>query len=259
MDKSFIIAQFFLRIMHISVVYILVFLISYVVGSIPFSWIITKLVTGKNLREVGSGNVGGRNVYRATGSAKWAWTAGLLDVLRTIVATVSPYFLAYDLYFSKITLTTVAGPFFLDTQWSFCLAIAGFGAILGHNWPLYLLSHGGRGITVVIGTMVFANPILLGFWILLWPIVITIVGYSSITYVVVTALVGVIGFFLQPPLLMPWALSNLSIGLLLIGIALIMLSRQGDNIRKIRAGEAKKMKIWKALGGKKKLSEEILK
>lgn len=248
--------------MHISIVYILVFLSSYIVGSIPFSWIITKIKTGQDLRKVGSGNVGGRNVYRATGSAKWAWLAGILDVSRTIAATAIPYFVSYQLYFSlssEIELKVVAGPFFLDTQWSFCLAIAGLGAILGHNWPLYLLSHGGRGITVVIGTMLFANPILLGFWIILWPIVITIVGYSSITYIIVTALVGVIGLFLQPPLLMLWAECNLSIGLLLIGISLIMLSRQRDNIRKIRSGEAKKMKIWKVLGGKKKLSDEILK
>jgi len=244
--------------MHVSVVYIFVFLSSYIIGSIPFSWIVTKLTTGEDLRKVGSGNTGGRNVYRATQSSKWAWFAGFLDVSRSLTAVIVPYFVANIFYFSK-TPGHIAVAGFIDIQWCLCLTFSGLGAILGHNWPLYLLSHGGRGITVVLASLIFANPILLGFWIVLWPIVITVVGYSSIAYIVTTALVGVIGFFLPVYMLMPWAPCPLSLGILLIGISLVMLSRQADNIRKIRSGEAKKMKIWKAVLGKKKLSDEILK
>ncbi|MHA1199961.1 MAG: glycerol-3-phosphate acyltransferase [Candidatus Heimdallarchaeaceae archaeon] len=247
--------------MHLAVVYVIVFLSSYVVGSIPFSWIVTKLVTGKNLREEGSGNVGGRNVYRATQSKKWMWVAGLLDVSRSVVAVAVPFFVSEILYFQHHPeYTSVFTNFFpFDTHLSFCLTIAGLGAILGHNWPLYLLSSGGKGITVVLASMLVVNPIIIVFWIVLWPIVITIVGYSSIAYIVVTALCGVSALFLPEAMLMPWAKSNLAIGILLLSISLIMLSRQRDNFRKIKSGEAKKMKIWKALGGKKKISEEILK
>jgi glycerol-3-phosphate acyltransferase PlsY len=246
--------------MHISIVYILIFLSSYAFGSIPFSWIITKFKTGEDLRKVGSGNVGGRNVYRVTKSKFWAFLAGILDVSRSLIAVTVPYFLSKKLYFDSID-TPITMFIWNDVHLltGFALTIAGIGGILGHNWSIYLLSHAGRGITVVIGSMVFANPILLLFWIVLWPFVITIVGYSAIAYIVVTLLVGIIALFIPPALLMPWAPHNLGLALLLFGIAIIMVTRQKDNFRKIRIGEAKKMNILKALRGKGKLSEEALK
>ena len=242
--------------MHISIVYVLVFVSSYLFGSIPFSWIVTKLKTGEDLRHIGSGNVGGRNVYRATKSTPWAIFAGFLDVSRSLTAMAVPYILTWKYYFSN---TELISPWFNDSLACFALALTGIGAILGHNWPLYLFSHGGKGITVVIASMAFANPILLGFWILLWPIIITIVGYSSITYIVVTFLVGVIALFLPSVMLMSYAQCNLGLAILLFGITIIMLSRQGDNFRKIKSGEAKKMNIIKVFRGKSKLSDEALK
>ena len=242
--------------MHISIVYILIFLSSYLIGSIPFSWIVTRLKTGEDLRKIGSGNVGGRNVYRATKSTPWAIFAGFLDTSRSLTAMALPYFLTLNYYFTTPEFIPV-WPF--DRLVCFALALSGIGAILGHNWPIYLFSSGGKGITVVIASMAFANPILLGFWILLWPIIITIVGYSSITYIVVTFLVGVIALFLPSVMLMPWARCNLGLALLLFGITIIMLSRQGHNFRKIRNGEAKKMNIIKVFRGKSKLSDEALK
>ncbi len=166
--------------MHYSIVYILIFLSSYIFGSIPFSWIITKIKTGEDLRKIGSGNVGGRNVYRATKSKFWAFFAGILDVSRSLIAIIVPYFLTKNLYFANID-TPVQMFIWTDVQLltGFALTIAGIGSILGHNWPIYLLSSGGRGITVVIGSMIFANPLLLLFWAVLWPFVITIIGYSS--------------------------------------------------------------------------------
>lgn len=245
--------------MHISVVYILVFLSSYFIGSIPFSWIITKIKTGEDLRKIGSGNVGGRNVYRATKSRNWALFAGFLDVARSVTAVALPFYLSNILYFQNFPQYNIPlTDFFPDTALGFSLSVAGVAAIFGHNWSIYLLpGHAGRGITVVLASMLYANPIMIAFWIILWPIVITIVGYSSITYIVTTALVGVIALFF--PVVMPWAPYNLAVAIILFSVAIIMISRQKDNIRKIRTGEAKKMKIWKALRGKKKLSEEVLK
>ncbi len=243
--------------MHLAVAYSLVLLGSYLIGSIPFSWIVTKLKIGEDLRKIGSGNVGGRNVYRATKSRNLAILAGILDLTRSITAIATSYFIFR--YFFAQGNPIQFWPYTDVIPSSFALTIAGLGAAFGHNWPVYLLSHGGRGITVVLGSLLVANPILIAFWVILWPIIITIVGYSSITYVLVTALVGVIALFLPPGMMMPWAKGNLAVACLMFGIALIMLSRQKDNFRKIRSGEAKKMRIIKALKGKKKLSDEILK
>lgn len=226
--------------------YFLDFVIAYMIGSIPFSWIITKIITGKDLREIGSGNVGGRNVYRATQSIWWALLGGLLDVSRSFLAVWVPYFLFYELDPSVTGLNTG----------KYILLIAGIAAAIGHNWPYYLHSHGGRGITVVIATAAFFNPLLIPIWIGLWLICITIIGYSSITYIVTTFLSGIVSYFLP---LMSWVpIDNLSLSILYVSISLIMLSRQGDNIRKIRRGEAKKIKLIKALRKKSKFSEEML-
>ena len=178
---------------------------------------------------------------------------------RSVSGIVVPFYVSNALYFQNIPEYNLPlTNFFPDTALGFCLTIAGFGAILGHNWSLYLLpGHSGRGITVVLASMIFINPIMVIFWIVLWPLVITVVGYSSIAYIVTTALVGVIALFF--PVVMPWAPFQLATAILLFSIALVMISRQKDNIRKIRSGEAKKMKIWGAVFGKKKVSDEILK
>jgi len=242
---------------HVAVVYILCFISSYFIGSIPFSWIVTKFKTGEDLRKIGSGNVGGRNVFRATKSKFWAIFAGLLDLSRSIAAILLPYFLSNQWYFSKQSYILLYPN--INILYDFILTVVGLGAILGHNWPIYLLSHGGRGITVVIASSLSINSILLGFWIVLWPIIIIIVGYSSITYIVVTLLVGVIALFLPSSMMMPWAKNNYSIAIIFFIIAVIMISRQRDNFRKIKTGEAKKIELIKALRGKSKMGEEMLK
>jgi len=246
--------------MHVAIVYILMFIGSYLIGSIPFSWIVVKLKLGEDLRQIGSGNVGGRNVYRATKSKFWALFAGFLDITRSVTAITIPYLISKNFYFqtNDILVEIFIWPEF-GILTCFALVIAGFGAIMGHNWPIYLLSHGGRGITVVIATTLFVNPILLVFWAILWPICIAFVGYSSINYIVVTLLVSFIALFLPQPMLMPWAKYNLGLAVLLFLVAIVMISRQCDNFRKIKTGEAKKMRIFKALRGKGKLGDEILK
>jgi acyl-phosphate glycerol 3-phosphate acyltransferase len=220
-----------------------------------------KFKIGEDLRTIGSGNVGGRNVYRALKSRNWALLAGFLDLSRSIAAISIPYLLTKNLYFvNNDTLVEIfIWPEF-GVYTCFALVLAGLGAIFGHNWSVYLLpGHGGRGITVVIASTLVANPILLAFWAILWPICIIFVGYSSINYIVVTILVGVIALFLPPVMLMGWAEYNLGLAILFFAIALVMISRQRDNFRKIRAGEAKKMRILKAVTGKSKLGEEMLK
>jgi len=246
--------------MHVAIVYILIFIGSYLIGSIPFSWIVVKLKLGEDLRTIGSGNVGGRNVYRATKSKSWSALAGFLDISRSIAAIAVPYMLSKNLYFvtNDVSVQMFIWPEF-ELFTCFALTITGFGAILGHNWPIYLLSHGGRGITVVFATTLFANPILFAFWALLWPICIAFVGYSAINYIVVTFLVAIIALFLPQSMLMPWADYNLGLAILLFLVAIIMTTRQRDNFRKIRTGEAKRMRVFKALKGKSKLGEEMLK
>ncbi|GAG03060.1 unnamed protein product, partial [marine sediment metagenome] len=110
-------------VMHLAAAYSLVLLGSYLIGSIPFSWIVTKLKTGEDLRKIGSGNVGGRNVYRATKSRNIAILAGILDLTRSVTAIATSYFIFKHFFEQGDTI-----PFWPDTDVipsSFALTIAG--------------------------------------------------------------------------------------------------------------------------------------
>src|SRR5579871_5141288 len=112
------------------------FVIGYLLGSIPFGLVLTRLAGTQDLRTIGSGNIGATNVLR-TGRKGLAAATLLLDMLKgTAAVVVSGYF---------------GGPN--------AAMLAGFGAFLGHLFPAWLHFKGGKGVAVSIG-------ILLG---LFWP------------------------------------------------------------------------------------------
>lgn len=151
-----------------------VFVLAYLIGSIPFGWIIVKLVTGRDVRGIESGRTGGTNVWRAAGALAGLFT-GILDILKG-AATV---WLARWL----IPSTT---PFFPWIEVGVPLA-----AILGHNYSIYLLERheesgkvrfrgGAGGAACVGGAMGLWTPAI--FIILpLGLIIYLFVGYASVT------------------------------------------------------------------------------
>jgi len=119
-------------------------LISYLLGSIPFGYIITRLSTGKNVLEIGWRKTSGSNVFRNVG--KWQGVlTGILDLLKGYLAV----FLAQKFGFSQ------------NTQ-----IFSGVLAILGHNWSIFLKGAGGRGIGTLIGAFLAFSPKILVFSIL---------------------------------------------------------------------------------------------
>ena len=116
-------------------------LISYLLGSFPSGYIITKLSTGKNILEIGWRKTSGSNVFKNVGLWQGALT-GLLDVAKGFLAV---YF-AQKLGFS--TLTQV---------------LSGIAAVGGHNWSIFLKFAGGRGIGTFIGAFFALSPKILGF------------------------------------------------------------------------------------------------
>lgn len=106
----------------------LAFFIGYGLGSIPFGLLITKAAGTKNLREIGSGNIGATNVLR-TGRKDLAVTTLLLDMLKGTLA---------------VYLVGSIGP-------GQAALIAGFGAFLGHIYPVWLGFKGGKGVATFLG------------------------------------------------------------------------------------------------------------
>jgi len=138
----------------------LISIISYLLGSIPFSYLVGKAY-GKNLFEIGSRNIGTVNVYRATGKFEALLFALIGDVGKGALAI----FLAQKLSF-------------LGYNSFLAQALAAFFVIAGHNWPIFLKFKGGRGLASLIGVILILNwkivPLVLGavlFFILLTELI----------------------------------------------------------------------------------------
>lgn len=123
-----------------NIIYNLIFLIvAYLLGSINTSIIVSKLMIGDDIRNYGSGNAGATNTLRTVG--KLGATIVILgDVIKAVVAIL----------FAKLI------PFTTDIA----VYIAGIGAVLGHNFPIFFKFKGGKGIVVSAVAIVFASPLL---------------------------------------------------------------------------------------------------
>jgi glycerol-3-phosphate acyltransferase PlsY len=132
---------------------VLISIISYLLGSIPFSYLVAR-VYGKNLYQIGSGNIGTANVWRATGKVEATFMALVGDLGKGILSV----FLAQRFFQGQILPQ----------------ALAAFFAVLGHNWPIFLRFKGGRGLATLAGILLYLNwkalfliLLVLGFCILL--------------------------------------------------------------------------------------------
>jgi glycerol-3-phosphate acyltransferase PlsY len=114
-------------------------ILGYLLGSIPNVYIMVKLFTGKDIRKIGSGNVGGLNAMRNV-SLPIGVLGGLLDVAKGILAV----FLAQKLGSHEIVPL-----------------LTGIAAVAGHNWPLYLNFTGGKGVGTTVGVMSMIKPMVL--------------------------------------------------------------------------------------------------
>ena len=138
---------------------IIAVVLGYLLGSIPSAYIATRVATGKDVRQLGGGNVGGLNVYREVGAIP-AMVAGIADVGKGAAAVAIAQWL-------------------LDVSQPFVLLTA-LAAVAGHNWMVFLKFSGGKGMGATIGALsilfpLYGYPLGLAFFfgILLIPMVIT--------------------------------------------------------------------------------------
>jgi len=137
---------------------IIAIIIGYLLGSIPSAYIATRLATGKDIRQMGGGNVGGLNVHREVGA--WPGLAvGIIDLSKGASAVAIAYWL-------------------LDLSPVFVL-LTGLAAVIGHNWMVWLKFSGGKGMGVTIGALAVLLPVY-GYW----PGLPIIFGIILIPYVI---------------------------------------------------------------------------
>ncbi|MDM8335375.1 glycerol-3-phosphate 1-O-acyltransferase PlsY [Wolbachia pipientis] len=156
----------------------IVFILFYILGSIPFSLIITR-IKGVNLREVGSGNIGATNVAR-TGNKLLAALALLLDSFKGLIAV----YIAQQFFYS-------------DGFYIFASAIL---AVLGHMFPVWLKFNGGKGVATTLGVLIVLNIHVALMFMFVWLAVFFTFRYSSLASLASITVVVVSSFFLQKDL-----------------------------------------------------------
>ena len=120
------------------------YIFSYLMGALPGAYIVGRVIKGVDVRGYGSGNLGSSNVFHHVGR-KWAVSLGIFEIL------------------VKGAVPVWIGRYALDLETSsVLLVIAPLLALAGHNWSVFLKFQGGRGLAVVVGTLMALSPILLG-------------------------------------------------------------------------------------------------
>ena len=150
----------------------LIILLSYLIGSIPFGFILTKILLKKDIREIGSGNIGATNVLR-TGNKIIGYITLSLDILKAII---------------PLLIIKFNHPEFLF--------ISALSIFLGHVFPLWLKFKGGKGVATYVG-MLFCINYILGFvFIICWLIIFIISRYSSLSSLIASLTIPFYHFFI---------------------------------------------------------------
>ena len=147
--------------------YLIIALGSYLLGSIPFGFILTKIFLKKDIRNLGSGNIGATNALR-TGNKSLGYTTLALDITKAIIPVLYVKFNYPDYIF-----------------------IASLSAFLGHVFPIWLKFKGGKGVATYVGILFSINLILGLIFILSWVVTFLISKYSSLSSLIASLIVPV--------------------------------------------------------------------
>jgi glycerol-3-phosphate acyltransferase PlsY len=195
--------------------YLLALALGYLLGSIPFGLVLTHLAGTGDIRAIGSGSIGATNVLR-TGRKELAAATLVLDVLKGTVAVV----LAGWLMGREAAL------------------IAGFGAFLGHLYPVWLGFKGGKGVATYIGilggiALLGASWVPLVAFLLLWLAVAALSRYSSVA--------GLTACAATPVLL--WGMDHRPEALLFLLLTVLVFIKHAPNIARLANGTEGKINL----------------
>ena len=137
--------------------YIVIIIVSYLLGSIPFGLILTKLFLKKDIRDIGSGNIGATNVLRS-GNKLIGYLTLLLDILKAVVPVI-----------------------YIKVNYPDFIYISSLSVFLGHVFPVWLKFKGGKGVATYVGIL-FSINIIFGFvFAISWLLVFLFSKYSSLS------------------------------------------------------------------------------
>lgn len=181
----------------------------YLLGSIPFSYLFTRMLTRQDIRKRGSGNVGATNVFRTSGPGV-ALLAFLGDLLKGLLAA----------WIGQ------------STGSQFLLVICVVLAVIGHIYPVFLGFKGGKGVTTSAGIILFLMPDVTGILLLVFLAIVYFTRYVSLGSITVACLLPLLSLAMGKP----W--SYIVIGILM---AALVVYHHRENIDRLRNGSEAKI------------------
>ena len=190
--------------------YFTIGIISYLIGSIPFGLILTKVFLKKDIRDIGSGNIGATNALR-TGNKLIGYTTLILDISKAIIPVI----------YVKINFPEL-------------IYIASLCAFLGHVFPIWLKFKGGKGVATYVGILFSINILLGTIFIISWIVIFILTKYSSLS--------SIIGAISIPLYFLLTGQSNNVIFFIIMFVLIFFTHR--ENIKRLKNKEESKTKIY---------------
>ncbi|MDB2363151.1 glycerol-3-phosphate 1-O-acyltransferase PlsY [Candidatus Pelagibacter bacterium] len=190
--------------------YFIVGIVSYLMGSIPFGLILTKIFLNKDIREIGSGNIGATNALR-TGNKLIGYSTLILDIAKAVIPVI-----------------------FVKINYPDLIYIASLCAFLGHVFPIWLKFKGGKGVATYVGILFSINLLLGIIFTASWGIIFLIFRYSSLS-----SIIGSISIPIY--ILITDQISNA----IFFGIMFVLIFfTHRENIKRLKNKEESKTKIY---------------
>ncbi|MDR1694298.1 MAG: glycerol-3-phosphate 1-O-acyltransferase PlsY [Lactobacillaceae bacterium] len=205
----------------------------YLLGSIPFGIVITKLAGYGDLRKVGPGTIGATNVLRATGSKSLTLLTILLDAFKAGGAAALAYILCEEPFRELFLFEN--NIIYMTTHGTVAALTAGVFAILGHSFPVWLKFKGGKGVASAFGLILVLSPAVAVLALGTWILVAVIFRYSSLSAITAAALTPLYAWFFAGP----------AYTLFYTPIVILILVRHRTNIMRLIRGEESKITFKK--------------
>lgn len=213
--------------------YVLIAIIAYLCGSIPFGYLLVRLFKGKDIRQSGSGNIGATNVARTSPALGVATL--LLDGLKGYLPVKGALMLGISYDAQAI-------------QYGVLLALAIACSVAGHMFPIWLRFRGGKGVATAVGAYVAVAPAALGLAALIFVIVLAILRFVSLASIVAALAFPAIAYWqlggTNPPFGKPFYGSTVTVSILIV-------AKHHANIRRLLNGTENRF-------GKKKAEQQIV-
>lgn len=203
--------------------YILIAIVSYLLGSIPFGFLVAK-AKGVDIRKVGSCNIGATNVFRTLGKGPGILTF-VLDALKGFVSAFWIPALAVMLCGGEVN--------------SNMKLLGGLIAVVGHTWPLFLGFKGGKGVATSAGMLLGIVPAAVGIAFAAWVLFFLLTRYVSVASIVAAIILGSLVWI-------PKFYIGLPSAILLSLLALAVVLRHRSNMARLAKGRESRFSFTKA-------------